>query len=154
MISNFGGLNTSVKLFGTFTSFFRCFRPHIIPNPIMHLMCVKCVLFFVSYSPFDLIYRTKLWPFWKFLLEGLMNICTTWCFSFQTIISFPIGQCMTPNLQKCKLNQITMAFKPISKMVTSTNTPPLSQHTFFCPCSCTWMGVKSYVHTSVDSPTF
>ena len=105
MISKFGGLNTYVKLFGKCTSFFTCVRPHIIPKPITHLMCLKLVLFFVSYSPFDLIYMTKLWHFWKFLLEGLMKMCTTWCFSFHTIISFPIGQCMTPNLQKCKLKE-------------------------------------------------
>ena len=116
-------------------------------------MCLKFVLFFVSYSPFDLIYMTKLWHFWKFLLEGLMKICTTWCFSFHTIISFPIGQCMTPNLQKCKLNQITMTFKPISKMVTSTNTPPLSQHTFLalpfhmhgCTILCAFLCWQSYL---------
>ena len=142
MISKFGGLNTSVNLIGKCTSFFTGFRPHIIPKPITHLMCLKFVLFFVSYSPFDLIYMTKLLHFWKFILEGLMKICTTWCFSFHTIISFPIGQCMTPNLQKCKLNQITMTFKPISKMVTSTNTPPLSQHTFFWHCKFTCMVYK------------
>ena len=153
MISKFGGLNTSVKLFGKCTSFFTGFRLHIIPKPIIHLMCLKVVLFFVSYSLLDLIYMTKLWHFWKFLLEGLMKICTTWCFSFHTIISFPIGQCMTPNLQKCKLNQITMTFKPISKMVTSTNTPPLSQHTFLalqlhmhgCKILCAYLCWQSYI---------
>ena len=96
---------------------------------------------------------TKLWHFWKFLLEGLIKICTTWCSRFHTIISFPRGQCMTPNLQKCKLHQITMTFKPISKMVTSTNTPPISQHTFLalqlhmhgCKILCAYLCCQSYI---------
>ena len=152
MICKCGGLNTSVKLFGKCTSLFTGFRPHIIPKPIIHSMCLKFVLFFVSYSPFDLIYMTKLWHFLKFSFGGLIKICTTWCFSFHTIISFPIGQCMTPNLQKCKLNQITMAFKPFQRWW-HPQTHHLSVNTPFWPCSCTCMGVKSYVHTSVANPT-
>ena len=78
-------------------------RPQFISKPILDLRCVKFASFFVSYSPFGLIYMTKLWPFWKFLWEGLLKIWTTWCFSCHTFIRFPIGTCMTPNIQKCKL---------------------------------------------------
>ena len=80
-------------------------------------------------------------------------MCTTWCFSFHTSISFPIGNGNPPNLQKCNLNQNTMAFNTISKMMTSTNTPPLSQHTFFgiasshawCTNLCSHLCGQSYI---------
>ena len=58
-----------------------------------------------------------------------MHMCTTWCFSFRTIIRFPIGNRMTPNLQMCTPKQNTMTLNSSSKMMTATNTPPLSQHT-------------------------
>ena len=38
---------------------------------------------------------------------------------------------MTPNLQKCKIQQTIRTVSPISKVMTSTSTPPLSQHSFF-----------------------
>ena len=70
---------------------FRGVRPHVISNPILHLMCLKLAICFVSYCLFDLSCRSKLCPFWNFLLEGLVKNCTTWCFSFHTSIMFPIG---------------------------------------------------------------
>ena len=124
------GLNTSVKLVGYMHTLFRGWRPHFISKPTLHLMCLTFAIFSVSSSLFDLFYRTKLCPFWKFLLEGLMQICTTWCFSVHLSIRFPIGNGMQPNVQKCKLKQNILTFNTISKMMTSTNTPPLSQHTF------------------------
>ena len=153
MISKFGGLNTSVKLFGKCTSFFTGFRPQIIPKPIIHLMCLKFVLFFVSYSPFDLIYMTKLWHFWKFLLEGLVEIWTTWCFSCHTLSMFPIGICITPNLHNCKLKK-TQGHSSQFQRWWHPQTHHPSVNTPFWHCSCTCMGVQSYVHTSVGSPTF
>ena len=60
---------------------------------------------------------------------------------------------MTPNLLQFKVKQNTGTFNSISKLMTSTNTPPLSQHNFW-HCNFTAMGVQSYVHASVDSPTF
>ena len=116
-------------------------------------MCLKLATCCVSYGLFGLICRSKLCTFWNFLLEGLVKICTTWCFSFHTSISFPIGNGNPPNLQKCNLNQNTMAFNTISKMMTSTNTPPLSQHTFLalqlhmhgCKILCAYICWQSYI---------
>ena len=128
-------------------------RAHFISQPILHLMCLNLAIFFVSSSPFDLRYRAKLCHFWNFRLDGLIKIWTTWCFSFHTIIMFPIGTCMTPNLQKCKLKktegqsiQFHRGWHP------QTHHPSVNTH--FWHCSCTCMGVQSYVHTSVDNPTF
>ena len=84
---------------------FRGVRLHVISNPILHLMCLKLATCVVYYGLFDLSCRTKLCPFWKFILEGLFKNCTTWSFSLHTFSMFPIGTCMTPNLQKCKLKK-------------------------------------------------
>ena len=129
------------------------FRPHFISKPILDLMCLKFASFFVSYSPFGLIYMTKLWPFWKFLLEGLLKIWTTWCFSCHTFIRFPIGTCMTPNPQKCKLKKTQGQSSHFQRWWHPQTHHP-SVNTAFWHCSCTCMGVQSYVHTSVDNPTF
>ena len=99
------GLNTSVKLVGYMHTLFRGWRPHFMSKPILHLMCLNNVVFFVYYSPFYLVYMTNLWHFCKCLLDGLMQICTTWCFSFHTSICFPKENGMPPNIQKCKLKQ-------------------------------------------------
>ena len=132
---------------------FRGVRPHVISKPILYLMCLKVAIFFVSYSPFDLSYRTKLWHFWNFLLDGLMKIWTTWCFSCHTFNRFPIGTCMTPNLQKCKLKKTQGQSSQLQRWWHPQTHHP-SVNTPFWPCSCTCMGVQSYVHTSVGSPTF
>ena len=134
-------------------TFFRGVRAHFISQPILHLMCLKLAIFFVSSSPFDLRYRAKLWHFWNFLLDGLIKIWTTWCFSFHTIIMFPIGTCMTPNLQKCKLKKTQGQSIQFQRWWhPQTHHPSVNTH--FWHCSCTCMGVQSYVHTSVDIPTF
>ena len=111
---------------GKFKPCSEAFRLHITSKTSLHLMCMKCALFFVSYSLFDLIYRTKLCSFWNFLLEGFIEFWTTWYLSVHTSITFPIGTCMTPNLQKCKLDQSTRAFNSSSKLMTSTITQLLS----------------------------
>ena len=134
-------------------TFFRGVRAHFISQPILHLMCLKLAIFFVSSSPFDLRYRAKLWHFWNFLLDGLIKIWTTWCFSFHTIIMFPIGTCMTPNLQKCKLKKTQGQSSQFQRWWHPQTHHP-SVNTPFWHCSCTCMGVQSYVHTSVDIPTF
>ena len=134
-------------------TFFRGVRAHFISQPILHLMCLKLAIFFVSSSLFDLRYRAKLWHFWNFLLDGLIKIWTTWCFSFHTIIMFPIGTCMTPNLQKCKLKKTQGQSIQFQRWWhPQTHHPSVNTH--FWHCSCTCMGVQSYVHTSVDNPTF
>ena len=132
---------------------FRGFRPHIISKPTLYLMCLKLAGSFDSYMLFDLIYRTKLWHFWKFLLEGLVEIWTTWCFSCHTFIMLPIGTCMTPNLHKCKLKK-TQGHSSQFQRWWHPQTHHPSVNTPFWHCSCTCMGVQSYVHTSVDIPTF
>ena len=107
----------------------------------------------VASSPFDLIVRTKLCSFWNFLLEGLKQIYTTWDFSFHSSITLPIGTCMTPNLQQFKVKQNTGTFNSISKLMTSTNTAPLSQHNFLalqfhshgCTILCACLCWQSYI---------
>ena len=62
---------------------------------------------------------------------------------------------MTPNLQKCKIQQTIRTVSPISKMMTSTNTPPLSQHSFLavqfhmhgCTNLCTYLCWQPYLLT-------
>ena len=109
--------------------------------------------FLCSSSLFDLSYRAKLWHFWKFLLDGLNKIWTTWCFSFHTIIMFPIGTCMTPNLQKCKLKKTQGQSLQFQRWWhPQTHHPSVNTHFWHCSCAC--MVVQSYVHTSVDNPTF
>ena len=132
---------------------FRGFRPHIISKPTLYLMCLKLAGSFDSYSLFDLICRTKLWHFWFFLLEGLVEIWTTWCFSCHTFIMFPIGTCMTPNLHKCKL-KTTQGHSSQFQRWWHPQTHHPSVNTAFWHCSYTCMGAQSYVHTSVVIPTF
>ena len=128
-------------------------RLHVISTPILHLMCLKLAICFVSYGLFDLICRTKLWHFWNFLLEELVEIWTTWILSCPTFIRFPIGTCMTPNIQKCKLKKTQGQSIQFQRWWHPQTHHP-SVNTPFWHCSCTCMGVQSYVHTSVGSPTF
>ena len=130
MIVKVGILDTSLKFFGTWRPSPEAFLHHVMSKPSLHLMCVWSWISLVASSPFDLIVRTKLCSFWNFLLEELKQIYTTWDFSFHSSITFPIGTCMTPNPQKFKVKQNTGTFNSISKLMTSTNTPPLSQHNF------------------------
>ena len=132
---------------------FRGFRHHIIYKPTLSLMCLKLAASVDSYRLFDLIYRTKLWHFWKFLLEGLVEIWTTWCFSCHTLSMLPIGTCMTPNLHNCKLKKTQGHSSQFQRWWHPQAHHP-SVNTPFWHCSCTCMGVQSYVHTSVDIPTF
>ena len=153
MISKFGDLNTSVKIVCKCTPLFRGLRPHIISKPTLYLICLKLAFSLIPIVLFDLIYRTKLWHFWKFLLEGLVEIWTTWIFSCPTFIRFPIGTCMTPNLQKCRLKKTQGHSSQFQRWWHPQSHHP-SVNTPFCHCSCTCMGVHPYVHTSVDSPSF
>ena len=60
---------------------------------------------------------------------------------------------MPPNFHKCKLKQNIRTFNSISKVMTSTNTPPLSQHTFLalqlhmhgCTILCAYLCWHSYL---------
>ena len=104
MIFKFGAWAHLWRLFAS-AHFSIGFRLHIISKPTLYLMCLKLAGSFESYRRFDLIYMTKLWHFWYFLLNGLVEIWTTWCFSCHTFIMLPIGTCMTPNLHKCKLKK-------------------------------------------------
>ena len=152
MIFKFGTWTHLWRLFANANLFQRCPGSfHISANSAFNVF--ETCNFFVSSSPFDLRYRAKLWHFWNFLLDGLIKIWTTWCFSFHTIIMFPIGTCMTPNLQKCKLKKTQGQSSQFQRWWHPQTHHP-SVNTPFWPCSCTCMGVQSYVHTSVDIPTF
>ena len=82
-----------------------------------------------------------------------MQNCRTWYFNFHSSITLPIGTCMAPNLQKFKLKENTETFNSISKLITSTNTPHLSQETFWalqfqmhwCTLLCTCLCWQSYI---------
>ena len=60
---------------------------------------------------------------------------------------------MTPNLQKCKLQQTMRTVSSISKLMTSTISPPLSQHSFLavqfhmhgCTILCAYLCWQSYL---------
>ena len=60
---------------------------------------------------------------------------------------------MTPNLQKYKIQQTIRTVSPMSKMMTSTNTPHLNQHSFLtvqfhmhgCTILCTYLCWQSYL---------
>ena len=138
MISKSGGLNTSVKMFCKCIPFSGV-RPYVISKPILYLMCSKFAIFFVSYSPFDLSYMTKLWHFRKFLLAGLVGIWTTWIFSLPTFIRFPIGTCMTPNLQKCKLKKTQGQSSQFQRWWHPQTHHPQSTHLFGLAVAHAWV---------------
>ena len=151
MIVKFGTCTHLWRLFAR-AHIFRGFRPHIISKPTLYLMCLKLAGSFDSYRLFDLIYSTKLWHFWKFLLEGLVEIWTTWIFSCPTFIRFPIGTCMTPNLQKCRLKktqghstQFQRWWHPQTHHP-SVNTPfwALQLHMHGCTILCAYLCWHSY----------
>ena len=134
-------------------TFFIGFRLHIISKPTLYLMCLKLAGSFDSYMLFDLIYRTKLWHFLKMFVGGLVEFWTTWCFSCHTFIMLPIGTCMTPNLHNSKLKKTQWHSSQFQRWWHPQTHHP-SVNTPFWHCSCTCMGVQSYVHTSVDIPSF
>ena len=65
------------------------FMSYLIQFCIWCVWNLQLVLFLMVF--FGLICRSKLCPFWNFLLEGLVKICTTWCLRCHTSISLPIG---------------------------------------------------------------